>query len=38
LRKVKSTAIKPVINMIAIRNETRMARDFMGIIVCCVNE
>jgi hypothetical protein len=29
LRKVKSTAITPVLNIIAIRNETRMARDFM---------
>ena len=35
LRKVKSTAIRPVINMIAIRNETRMARDFMGFILVC---
>jgi hypothetical protein len=29
LRKVKSTAIRPVINMIAIRNETSRARDFI---------
>ena len=37
LRKVKSTAIRPVINMIAIRNETRMARDFMGTMICCLD-
>jgi len=37
LRKVKSTAITPVINMIAIRNETSRARDFMGSIVCWVD-
>ena len=35
LRKVKSTAIRPAINMIAIRNETSRASDFMEFILVC---
>ena len=37
LRKVKSTAITPAINIVIISNETRRASDFMRLIVCCLD-
>jgi hypothetical protein len=37
LRKVKSTAITPAINIVIISNETSRARDFMEPMICCLD-